>query len=84
MSELFPVLCGVCVGLVLGAIHPARRYRLGLFSCVALGISATVVSGEFRIGWEYLLIDIPLVGLSAAAVYWATSEAVRRLRTKAQ
>jgi hypothetical protein len=51
---------------------------------VMLGLAATVVSGEFRIGWEYLLIDIPLVGVSSAAVYWMTRGAVRRSRVKPQ
>jgi len=83
MSELFPILCGACAGLVLGAIPPARRFWLGLLLSVVLGIAATIVSGEFRIGWEYLLIDIPLVAVSAAAMYWVTRGAVRRLRVKA-
>ena len=84
MSELFPVLCGVCAGLVLGVVSPVLRFRLGLLLSVVLGMTATIVSGEFRIGWEYLLIDIPLVGGSAAAMYWGASEAVRRLRTGAR
>jgi hypothetical protein len=83
MSELFPVLCGACAGLLLGAIPPARRFPLGFLLSVMLGIAATIVSGEFRIGWGYLLIDIPLVWVSAAAMYWVTSGAVRHLRTKA-
>jgi hypothetical protein len=32
---------------------------------VALGVLATVVSGEFRVSWEFLLFDIPLVAVSA-------------------
>jgi len=84
MSELFPLLCGVCAGLAIGAVSPPRRFRLGLVLSVVLGMTATIVSGEFRIRWEYLLIDIPLVGVSAAATYWVASEAVRRLRTKAR
>jgi hypothetical protein len=35
-----------------------------VFSVLA-GILATVLSGEWRISWEFLLIDIPLVGVSA-------------------
>jgi len=31
-----------------------------VLACV-LGLAATVLSGEFRVGWEYLLIDIPRV-----------------------
>jgi len=70
--------------MALGAVCPARRFRLGLVLSVVLGMTATIVSGEFRIGWEYLLIDIPHVGVSAAATYWVASEAVRRLRIKAR
>ena len=84
MSELFPVLCGACVGLILGAVPPARRLRLSLLLSVVLGIAVTIVSGEFRIGWEYLLVDIPLVAVSAATMYRVTSGAARRLRVKAQ
>ena len=84
MSELFPILCGACAGVVLGAIPPAPRLWLSLLLAVLLGIAATIISGEFRIGWEYLLIDIPLVAASAAAMYWVTSGAARRWRIKAQ
>jgi hypothetical protein len=37
----------------------------GALLSVLLGFAATVVGGELRIGWEYLLIGIPLVGASA-------------------
>jgi len=84
MSELFPILCGACAGLVLGSIPPARRLRLSLLLSVLLGAAATILSGEFRIGWEYLLIDIPLVAVSAAAMHWVTRSAVRRLQIRAQ
>jgi hypothetical protein len=32
------------------------------------GIVATVVSGEWMLGWEFLLIDVPLVAGSSFAV----------------
>jgi hypothetical protein len=57
---------------------------LSLLLSVLLGVAATMLSGEFRIGWEYLLIDIPLVAVSAAAIYWVTRGAVRRLQIRAQ
>jgi hypothetical protein len=71
MNELFPVLSGALVGLLVGGLRPALRKSVAIPLVVLLGIAATVVSGEFRIGWEYLLIDIPLVGLSAViALSW--------------
>jgi hypothetical protein len=35
---------------------------------VALGVAATVLSGEWRAGWEFLLIDIPAVAASSFAM----------------
>jgi hypothetical protein len=42
-----------------------------------LGTLATIISGEYKIGWEFLLIDIPLVALSSAAAF-ATARTIRR------
>jgi hypothetical protein len=40
---------------------------VGLAFSVVAGVLATVVSGEWRISWAFLLIDIPLVAGSAVA-----------------
>jgi hypothetical protein len=81
MSELFPILGGALVGLLVGRLRPALRKSIAIPLVIGLGITATVVSGEFRIGWEYLLIDIPLVGLSAViALSWQR----RRWRSRSQ
>jgi hypothetical protein len=40
---------------------------LGLAFSVVAGVLATVVSGEWRVSWAFLLIDIPLVAVSAVA-----------------
>ena len=77
MNELFPVAAGVVVGLALGLIRPSMRLLVGAPLAVLFGVVATVISGEFRIGWEYLLIDIPLVGLSAVATLMVTRRVVR-------
>jgi hypothetical protein len=79
MNEIFPMLAGVVVGLVLGAMRPSLRLRIGFPLAIGLGITATVISGEFKVGWEYLLIDIPLVALSAACTLLATRYVARRL-----
>jgi hypothetical protein len=39
---------------------------------IAFGVLATVVSGEYLISWSFLLIDIPLVAVSAAAGLFVT------------
>ena len=79
MNEIFPVLYGVLLGVTALRVTSsrARRWLLGAGS-VAGGVAATIVSGEFRIGWEFLLIDIPLVFIAAAVVVVSVSAAQRR------
>jgi hypothetical protein len=77
MTELFPVAAGLVAGALVAGLRPALRIRLGLLAAILLGVTATIVSGEIAIGWEYLLVDIPLVAVSAAAGV-ATTRAVRR------
>jgi hypothetical protein len=38
-----------------------------LVASILLGTTATIVSGEYKVSWEFLLIDIPLVALSSIA-----------------
>lgn len=77
-NELLPVISGILAGVVLGSVTARRRPVLWLVLSVVLGLLATVVSGEFRASWAYLLIDIPLVGAVSAASFLA----VRRLRRR--
>ena len=66
MTELFPIVAGLVCGMVLGSLTARRRVLVGLAFSVVAGVLATVVSGEWRISWAFLLIDIPLVAVSAA------------------
>jgi hypothetical protein len=65
VTELFPIVAGLLCGLVLGSLTAQRRVLVGLAFSVVAGVLATVVSGEWRISWAFLLIDIPLVAVSA-------------------
>jgi hypothetical protein len=67
MHELLPIVSGILAGAALGSIRPTWRLPIGLVVAIILGIVATIVSGEFRVSWAYLFIDIPLVAVSAAA-----------------
>lgn len=75
MHELFPIMSGILVGFLLGMVRPSMRWPVGVGLAVALGTLATIVSGEFRIGWEFLLIDIPLVAFASSASYAVTRTA---------
>jgi len=67
VQELFPILFGLILGAALGFVRPSMRLPLGAGLAIALGVLATVVTGEFKSSWAFLLIDIPLVALSAVA-----------------
>jgi hypothetical protein len=67
MNELLPIVSGLMVGLALGLLAPRLRFLTGAIAAVVLGTLATVVSGEFRLSWAYLLIDIPLVAVASVA-----------------
>jgi len=77
MHELFPIAAGLLAGAFLTRVRPGLRLPLGALAAVVIGVLATVVSGEFRIGWEFLLIDIPGAALAVFAGSLLT-QALRR------
>ena len=66
MQELLPIVSGLFLGSLLGLLRPSMRVPVGAVLVVAFGVLATVASGEFLISWAFLLIDVPLVGVSTA------------------
>jgi hypothetical protein len=61
MQEMFPIACGLLLGAMLGFLRPGVRLPVGVAAAVALGVLATVITGEFKMSWGYVLVDIPLV-----------------------
>jgi hypothetical protein len=80
MNEVFPVVSGLLLGALIGGIRPSIRLWVAVPLAVLLGVTATVISGEFKISWEYLLIDIPLVAISAM-VSFVLARKLRRATT---
>lgn len=77
MHEVFPVLSGLALGVVLAAVAPRLRAPLGVVGATVLGTTATVVSGEAAIGWEFLLVDVPLVAVASLVGLLATRRLLR-------
>ena len=77
MHELFPIAGGLLVGALAAWLTPRARLWAVTVAAVVLGFAATVISGEYRVGWEFLLVDIPLVAVSATFAVVV----LRRLRT---
>ena len=65
--ELLPVAIGVGLGTAIASVRPVLSAPAVLLLALPLGFLVTVVTGEFEWGWEYLLVDIPLVAVSAGA-----------------
>jgi hypothetical protein len=80
MDELFPIVSGVVLGIVVAGVRPSLRPWVGIALSIALGLAATALSGELAIGWEYLLVDIPLVAVSAGVSFTLARMAFLRLR----
>jgi hypothetical protein len=57
-------------------VRPRTRPLVAVAASIVLGTLATVVSGEFRTSWDFLLIDIPLVAFATSIGFFVT----RRLR----
>jgi hypothetical protein len=68
------------LGIVVAGIRPSLRLWIGIPVSIVLGLAATVLSGEFEVGWEYLLIDIPLVAVSAGLSFTLARMAFLRMR----
>jgi Na+/proline symporter len=80
-SELFPIVSGLILGSLLPLVRPRMRIAVAVVASVVLGTLATVVSSEYEIGWEFLLIDIPLVAGCSAAAFVTVRAARRRILT---
>jgi hypothetical protein len=71
-SELGPILSGLVLGGLLGRL-PAQRHAVlvGALVVPLLALLATFTSGELRLTWGFVLVDIPMVGLPACMGYFA-------------
>lgn len=61
MNELYPILSGTLIGAAVGFLRQESRLWASTLLSILFGTFATLVSGEFRVSWGYLLVDIPLV-----------------------
>jgi hypothetical protein len=81
MTELVPVYSGAILGLLLGFLRPSQRVAVGALLSIVLGVCASAVTGELRISWEYVLVDIPLVAASASVCFVIARSVVHRRRS---
>jgi hypothetical protein len=78
MDEVFPILGGVIVGLVVPALVPSRlRWVVAVVLSVVLGVSASWISGVLAVSTVYILIVVAQV-LGATLATWVLVTAWRR------
>jgi hypothetical protein len=66
MYEVFPVVSGIVLGLAAFRYFPARlRWVAVVALSIVLGVTASAISGELAMSWEFILIDSPQVLLVA-------------------
>jgi hypothetical protein len=79
MEEVFPVGCGVVLGLVVAYLVSGRLRGWALaVGSVVIGATASWITGELAVSWLYLLVDIGQV-LLAGALTWVLALRWRRL-----
>jgi hypothetical protein len=76
MSEIFPVMAGVMMGLVISCFA-ARRWTgwAWIFLSIICGVATSWISTELRVTWAYLVIDTAQVAIvslivSSLGVHW--------------
>lgn len=69
MNELFPMVCGTVVGLCCARVR-GTRVCTAVWIALSLicGAVATLVSGEFKLGPQFLAFDTLLAGGAALGV----------------
>jgi hypothetical protein len=65
MQEIVPLGFGFMLGTLLGSVTPRLRLPSGALLALALGVLSSVITGETSVSWAFVLIDIPIVSISA-------------------
>jgi hypothetical protein len=78
MNELLPIALGLVSGLLIGALTTRRGVITWIGISVVFGVAATFLTGEWRVSWAFLLVDIPLVACAAVAGHLLSRHATER------
>ena len=79
MEEVFPVGCGVILGLAVAHLVSGRlRGWVLAIGSLLIGAMAAWITGELAVSWLYLLVDVGQV-LVAGGLTWILALRWRRL-----
>jgi hypothetical protein len=68
MNELLPILGGFIAGMFAGIAPPRARFPMAILLGSMVAVAATLASGEYQIGWYYVLIDAVLAIAAALSM----------------
>lgn len=71
MNEVVPILGGLVAGMLLHLLPVRFRVLAGIMAALGVGFAATVITGEYKVSWEFLLFDVPLASLCLVGGYLA-------------
>jgi hypothetical protein len=80
VDEVFPLLGGIVVGLACSQLPAMLSRFMVLLLAVAVGVTASYISGELAADWRFVLIDIGEVLLAAATARMIVGRMSRRRR----
>jgi hypothetical protein len=82
MQELFPLVSGAVIGLLVQRLRPLWLRVVALVVlCLVFGFLASYLSGELNVSWGFLSVDMALVWLGALAAVALSSVWSRRRTT---
>jgi hypothetical protein len=81
MDEVFPVVAGIALGFAVGRLSTPvlRAVAIAVFG-LALGTTASWMSGELAINWIYVLIDTLQVAVASVMTLGLVAAWRRRAR----
>lgn len=79
MNELFPIAGGLLAGLIAGTRSRRTRFLVSIVLGSVAGVTATLATGEYRVGWYFFLIDAALA-IGAAMSVPAFARATRAVQ----
>jgi hypothetical protein len=83
MNEIFPVVAGAVIGLLIPRVTNLRwGVCILVVLSVIIGTIASWISGELEISWGYILIDVGQVAIAGALMWILAARWRRRASSK--
>jgi hypothetical protein len=69
LNEFVPIVGGLLLGVIVGRVSACVRLPLAITGVTVIGMVAAIASGEFRVSWVFLAIDVGGTAVAAICSY---------------